>query len=291
MHRYKKINFFILLKMETKKSVPLWAWIVMIILAITTIVFFISSRNNVEDYGYEVNANASAVVQEQTSLFPEKKFSLEACPQGLITDKYYGDYRPLLSKYNNVKNYTLQDHIEEFESDINNNGDYVISTYNDAEKQGIQMQINCYKSDQSGTNVNYIYCGDSSFNNVRYTTPQSVDENGIIQPQRYYELKWMIDKRECRITGESVSELYGGWIAGAKFECKFKELGCVEIAEEDRIFCSYDYYDCEDFTECSDVLEVLGECQTEEVFDIHDLYKEEDDDIPCETLCGYRKNQ
>lgn len=49
----------------------------------------------------------------------------------------------------------------------------------------------------------------------------------------------------------------------------------------DNIVCSSDYYNCGDFSTCSEVMEVFNACSS----DIHGLDKD-DDGIPCETLCG-----
>ena len=214
------------------------------------------------------------------------EFSLDTCPIKLKTEKYYGTYFETMRDHEYKSNYTLQDYKESLEYDLTNYGFTTISSSIDYLRQGIRFQrFECYTNNFTGANINYIYCGGSPIGKVTYSTTQEVDNNGIIQQQRYYEIKFIIDKRQCTVTEPKIDDSYGGWISGINFECTMNELGCKEIEEQDRIICDYDYYDCEDLSSCTEVLEILGDCGID---DVHHLY-ENGASIPCKELCGYKE--
>ncbi|MBU2503774.1 MAG: thermonuclease family protein [Nanoarchaeota archaeon] len=50
---------------------------------------------------------------------------------------------------------------------------------------------------------------------------------------------------------------------------------------DSEIICSYDAYNCGDFSSCSEVMRVFSACNS----DVHRLDRDKDD-IPCENLCG-----
>ncbi len=54
-----------------------------------------------------------------------------------------------------------------------------------------------------------------------------------------------------------------------------------ETSTSSNIICSYNAYNCGDFSTCSEVMEVFNTCS----YDIHYL-DGDDDGIPCESLCG-----
>lgn len=167
---------------------------------------------------------------QQLLPIPEDQFSLGACPQNMATENYY--IRFITSDiYRRHYDYTIENYVNAFESE-ELNFVYTLAHSNDAEKQGIDIQrIDCYKAEGAGANVNEVYCGNSLDNKVRYTTPEMFDENGVlVQLGQDYEMKWIIDRRDCTFSEPIISDEYeGGWIDGVIIECPFKDLGCMEV--------------------------------------------------------------
>jgi len=60
-----------------------------------------------------------------------------------------------------------------------------------------------------------------------------------------------------------------------------EEKSVEESPSNSNIVCSYNAYNCDDFSTCSEVMKVFNTCRN----DIHYL-DGDDDGIPCESLCG-----
>ena len=63
-----------------------------------------------------------------------------------------------------------------------------------------------------------------------------------------------------------------------------EDKATLELIEEKsnlKIICDYNAYNCEDFSTCSEVMEIFYVCG----YDVHYL-DGDDDGIPCEILCS-----
>jgi len=162
-------------------------------------------------------------------------FNVEACPKNMVTDKYYGAYFTSIYDYDydDQNKYTAQYYIKAFEKEKNSSG-YVSLIYDNhyIEKQGIDINIRykCYVRTVEGANINYVYCGNRWDKDIKYTTPKTINEEGIIQPQQSYEIMWVIDIRTC-VSGKAMIEggEYGRGLYGIEFECDFLEIGCKHL--------------------------------------------------------------
>lgn len=56
----------------------------------------------------------------------------------------------------------------------------------------------------------------------------------------------------------------------------------IQPNTDQEIICSYNFYNCDDFNSCSEVMKVFNECGNE---DIHYLDGDKEG-VPCESLCG-----
>ncbi len=120
--------------------------------------------------------------------------------------------------------------------------------------------------DRYGRLLRYIYLGDGTFVN------EMIVYNGYGRAYPYSP-----DTSKCPIIQQAEqyakSNNLGIWGEVIK--------GQENTSSSSNIICSYNAYNCGDFSTCSEVMEVFNACNS----DIHDLDRD-NDGIPCESLCG-----
>ncbi|MFH1365513.1 MAG: thermonuclease family protein [archaeon] len=128
----------------------------------------------------------------------------------------------------------------------------------------VELVKDISETDRYGRLLRYIYLEDETFVN------ELIVYNGYGKAYPYSP-----DTSKCPI------------IQQAEQHAKTNNLGIwAEIKQETSssssdVICSYDAYNCGDFSTCSEVMRVFNVCNS----DVHGLDRDSDG-IPCESLCG-----
>lgn len=130
--------------------------------------------------------------------------------------------------------------------------------------EDVELVKDVSEKDRYGRLLRYIYLEDGTFVN------EMIVYKGYGKAYLYNP-----DTSKCPI------------IQKAEQHAKSNKLGIWKETIEQKtstnsnIICSYNAYNCGDFSTCSEVMEVFNSCS----YDIHYL-DGDDDGIPCESLCG-----
>jgi len=103
------------MEVKNKKNVPIWAWIVMGILAVITIILFISNLNSVslEDYSscFEKYSNKSLEIFDASEKYHQ--LNLDFLRLLICYQKGLPTCEPLIEKYGNASMFTQKQYLQE----------------------------------------------------------------------------------------------------------------------------------------------------------------------------------
>ncbi len=185
-------------------NVSLKTYLILVVLAIVFIIAY---------FYLFIPYKISEATGDTNNKFPSKeRFNLEVCPVEFNTGKYYGSIGSFYVEnemYDGLSNFLKKQRALYFATLIDEDRQI------NGEQKG-ELGLFCTGATKEGENENYYYCGG------KYITPRTTNSEGVILPQKKYELRLIVDIRTCEL-GEFKKN------KGYEFECDFVEVGCKEI--------------------------------------------------------------